>query len=107
MEYKEILTTIAFVAILLVIYYFSTWQQKKQAKLLKKMQEEIKENDKIITFSGLSGKVVSTSKDYVVVQLHPDDTKVTIERWAIAEIDQREYEGSDEKNNENNDQSEK
>ena len=57
MELKEILTTIILVVILLIIYYASMYPQKKAQKELKKMQDELKKGDKIITFSGLSGTI--------------------------------------------------
>jgi len=58
---------------------------------LRQMQQEIKVNDKVITFTGLSGVVTEATDEYVVVKLRPDNICVTIERWAIAELDERSY----------------
>lgn len=89
MELEQILTTLAFVAVLLVIYYWGTWQRRKNQKELKKMQDNLKKGDKVITFSGLAGVVEEILEDRIIISLYPDKTKISIEKWAIAGIDDR------------------
>ena len=89
MELEQILTTLAFVAVLLVIYYSGTWQRRKNQKELKKMQDNLKKGDKVITFSGLAGVVEEVLEDRIIISLYPDKTKISIEKWAIAGIDDR------------------
>lgn len=89
MELEQILTTLAFVAVLLVIYYWGTWQRRKNQKELKKMQDNLKKGDKVITFSGLAGVVEEVLEDRIIISLYPDKTKISIEKWAIAGIDDR------------------
>ena len=92
MDIKDILTTIVLVIIILLIYYVSNMQRKKQEKEIKKMQDEIKVGDKIITYSGLSGIVEKLEEDRIILKTYPDDTKISIEKWAIAGIDDRNIE---------------
>lgn len=92
MDLREILTTCACVVILLVIYYAGTFQRRKQEKDLKKMQDELKKGDKIITFSGLSGIIEEVIEDRIIVSLYPDKLKISIEKWAVAGIDDRTIE---------------
>ena len=92
MDLKQILTTLAFIAILLIIYYSGTWQRRKDQKELKKMQDNLKKGDKVITFSGLAGVVEETLEDRVIISLYPNKTKISIEKWAIAGIDNRTIE---------------
>lgn len=89
MDNKEILTTIVMVIILLVIYYASTIPQKKAKKELKTMQDNLKKGDKIVTFSGLSGVIDEVLEDRIIVLLRPDDVKISIEKWAVSGIDDR------------------
>ena len=92
MDVEQILSTLAIAIIVLLIYYAGTWQRKKQQKELEKMQNELKKDDNIITFTGLSGKVEEVLEDRVIVKLHPDNVKISIEKWAIASLDNRKIE---------------
>lgn len=92
MDTYQIITTCVLVVIILVIYYASMWPRKKQEKELKKMQDNLKEGDKIVTFSGLSGVVDKIVEDRIIVKLYPNGNKISIEKWAIAGIDDRSIE---------------
>ncbi len=86
MEYIQFIVTII---IILVIFYIANSLNKKQQKELKKMQSEIKKDDKIITYSGLSGIVSEVMEDRVIVKLYPNMTEISVEKWAIAGLDDR------------------
>lgn len=90
MEIKQILTTIVLVAIILVIYYASYFPKIKEQKEAKKMQENLKKGDKIVTFSGLSGTIEEIEKDRIILKTRPNNTLLSIEKWAVAGIDDRE-----------------
>ena len=90
MSNTEILETIAVVIILLLIYYFSTFPQRRERKVLKKMQDGLKKGDKIVTFSGLSGVIDEVLEDRIIVLLHPDNIKISLEKWAVSAIDDRD-----------------
>lgn len=89
MEYIQFIVTII---IILVIFYIADSQRKRQDKELKKMQSEIKKDDKIITYSGISGIVSEVLEDRVILKIYPDMTKISIEKWAIAGLDDRKIE---------------
>ena len=92
MNLKDILTTIVFVAIILLIYYIPYSQQKRQDKEIKKMQDNLKKGDKVITYSGLSGTIEKIEEDKVIINTNPDKVKLAIEKWAIAGLDDRTVE---------------
>ncbi|MBR3324947.1 MAG: hypothetical protein IKG14_02735 [Clostridia bacterium] len=46
----------------------------------------------MITFSGLTGKVDEVLEDRVIVKTYPDKVSLSIEKWAIAGIDDRKME---------------
>ena len=89
MEYIQFIVTII---IILVIFYIANIQNKKQQTELKKMQSEIKKDDKIITYSGLSGIVSEVMEERVILQMYPNMTEISIEKWAIAGLDDRKIE---------------
>lgn len=89
MNTDYIVRVIIIVVIIMIIYYISTLQNKKREKELKAMQDSLKKGDKIITFSGLAGVVEDTKDDRIIVSLYPNKTLISIEKWAIAGIDDR------------------
>lgn len=86
MEYIQFTVTLI---IILVIFYIANMLSKKQEKELKKMQSEIKKDDKIVTYSGLSGIVSEVMDDRVIVKTYPNMIEISIEKWAIAGLDDR------------------
>ena len=89
MDTYRIITTCVIIVLILVIYYASMWPRKKQEKALKEMQNNLKKGDKIITFSGLSGIIEEIKEDRIIVSLYPDKVKISIEKWAVAGLDDR------------------
>ena len=89
MEQRQLIITIITVFLLLGLYYITTMPRRKQAKKIKKMQENLKKGDKIITYTGLSGKVEEVLEDRVIISSNPDKIKLSIEKWAVAGLDDR------------------
>ena len=89
MDIERICTTIALVLIILIIYYMSLSQRKKQDKELKKMQENLKEGDKVITHSGLSGVIEKIEEDRIILKTYPDNVKISVEKWAVVALADR------------------
>ena len=92
MSEKDILTTIVLVIIIFLIYYMSYSERKRQEKKIKKMQDELKKGDKIITYSGLSGIIEKIEEDRIILKTYPDDVKMSVEKWAVAGLDDRTIE---------------
>ena len=89
---KEILTTVVLVAIIMLIYYMSYSEKRKQDKKIKEMQSNLKKGDKVITFSGLSGIISDIVEDRVIIETYSYKVKVSIEKWAVAGLDDRTIE---------------
>lgn len=89
MENIEYVKFIICIISILLIFYFAQCSTRKQNKELKKMQDELKKGDKIITYSGFSGIVDEVLEDNVIIEINPSKIKVSIEKWAIAGIDDR------------------
>ena len=85
MEYIQFIITII---LILLIFWMADSQKKKQDKKLKEMQDNIKINDKIITYSGLSGKVKDVLEDKVIINVNPSEIEISIEKWAIAGVEE-------------------
>lgn len=89
MTLKEILTTAVVVLMIAVVYYMVDSQRRQAEKKLKEMRKNLKVDDKVVTFSGLAGVIEEIFEDRVILKLYSDDVKVSIEKWAIAGLDDR------------------
>ena len=67
-------------------------ERKKEEKKVKKMQNELKEGDKVITYSGLAGIIEKIEEDRIILKTYPDNVKMSIEKWAVAGLDDRNIE---------------
>ena len=92
METKQLIITIITILLILGLYYLTLLPRKKQEKEIKKMQDDLKKGDKVITYTGLSGIIEEVLEDRVILKTNPDNIKLSIEKWAIAGLDDRTIE---------------
>lgn len=92
MDYKQLIITIITVFVLFGLYYLSVLPKKRQDKEIKKMQDSLKKGDKIITYTGLSGTIDEVLEDRIILVTRPNNVKLSIEKWAVAGIDDRTIE---------------
>jgi preprotein translocase subunit YajC len=71
-----------FLLMFVVIYFFMIRPQQKKAKAEKEFESALKVGDKIITKSGLHGKVAEVSETTVVIETMAG--KLKMERFAIS-----------------------
>jgi len=84
---------ILMVGMFAVLYIFSILPQKKRQKAHQAMLNDLKRGDKIITTSGIHGKIASKDDRTVTIEID-DNVKIKIEKTAItAKIDSGNSEG--------------
>jgi preprotein translocase subunit YajC len=71
-----------FLVMFAVMYFFMIRPQQKRAKKEKEFESSLKVGDKIITKSGIHGKVAELSQDTVVIETMAG--KLKLERSAIS-----------------------
>ncbi|MES2485285.1 MAG: preprotein translocase subunit YajC [Bacteroidota bacterium] len=71
-----------FLLIIVVMYFMMIRPQQKKAKLEKEFEKALKTGDKIITKSGIHGKIAEISEDSVVIETMAG--KLKMERSAIS-----------------------
>jgi len=80
---------IFFVALFGIMYFLMIRPQQKRQKEMQKMLESIQVNDKVVTSSGIIGRIVSIKPDKDVVVIEIDETnkiRVDFQRSAIVSI---------------------
>ena len=71
-----------FLLIILVMYFMMIRPQQKRAKLEKEFEKDLKVGDKIITKSGIHGRIAELSEGTVVIETMAG--KLKLERSAIS-----------------------
>jgi preprotein translocase subunit YajC len=73
------------VLIFVIFYFLLIRPQQKKAKEVKKMLDELKKGDKVITAGGLYGVIESVETNTVVVKI-AENVKVKLNRNSIATV---------------------
>lgn len=76
-------TIIPMVLIMIVFYFFMIRPQVKKAKDHKKLVEELKVGDKIVTTAGIHGKIVGTNDTTFLIEVE-GGTKIRFDKSAIS-----------------------
>ena len=79
-----IMSMLPFLAMFLVIYLFMIRPQMKRQKNEKKFQSEIARGAKVITTSGIHGKIVEINENDSTVVIETSAGKIKFERFAIS-----------------------
>lgn len=74
------------VGILVVFYGILIIPEKKRRKTYNNMLSELKVNDRIITRSGLIGRIVIIEKDSVIIEVEPDKVRLTFSKQGISSL---------------------
>jgi len=76
-------TIIPMVLIMVVFYFFMIRPQMKKAKDHKKLVEELKIGDKIVTTAGIHGKIVGAADTTFLIEVE-GGTKIRFDKSAIS-----------------------
>lgn len=71
------------VLIVVVFYFFMIRPQMKKAKDHKKYVEELKKNDRVVTTSGIHGRIVDLNETTFVIEIE-SGAKIRFEKSAVS-----------------------
>jgi len=71
-----------FIGVIIVFYFFMMRPQQKKAKLEKQFESNLKTGDKVVTKSGIHGKIAELSEGTVVIETMAG--RIKFERSAIS-----------------------
>ena len=80
---QQISSFLPMILIIVVFYFFMIRPQMKKAKDQKKYVEELKKGDRVITTSGIHGKIVDLNDSTFVVEVE-SGTKIRFEKSSIS-----------------------
>jgi preprotein translocase subunit YajC len=74
------------IAIFGIFYFLLIMPQQRRQKKWQAMLKEIKPGDKVITSGGLTGTIISTKDDTLVLRVPPDNIKLEVARSSIVTL---------------------
>jgi preprotein translocase subunit YajC len=84
MDSGSLASMLPFLAMILVLYFFMIRPQMKRQKKEKAFQAEIKKGTKVITASGIHGKIVEVNETDNTITLETGAGKIKFERSSIS-----------------------
>ena len=85
-----IMGLVMWVVVFGVFYFLLIKPQKKKDKQLKEMRENLKVGDKVTTIGGIIAHVAKVEENAVILEIGPNRTKVSFEKWAIGKVESKE-----------------
>ncbi len=67
-----------------IFYFLLIRPENKRKKQAQEMRDSIKKGDTLTTIGGIVGRVVSTTKDTLVIETSDDRVRMEITRWAVS-----------------------
>ncbi|MDP3470040.1 MAG: preprotein translocase subunit YajC [Daejeonella sp.] len=83
MDMQQIGQFLPMLLIIVVFYFFMIRPQMKKAKDHKKFVEELKKGDKVITTSGIHGKIVDLNDTTFLIEVE-SGTKIRFEKSSVS-----------------------
>ena len=74
------------VAIFAIFYLLLIMPQQRRQKKWQEMLKQVKSGDKVVTSGGMTGTVMSTKDDTVILRVPPDNIKLEVARSAIVTL---------------------
>lgn len=79
--------TIFMIVIMIALMYFLMIRpENKRKKKAQEMRDSLKKGDVITSIGGIVGKIVSVSKDTIVIETSDDRVRVELTKWAVSSV---------------------
>ena len=93
--------TILMIIVMLAIMYFMMIRPEiKRKKKAQEMRDSLKKGDVITSIGGIVGRIVSVSKDTIVIETSDDRVRMELTKWAVSSVGVQSSEQPEEKKEE-------
>ena len=77
-------TIIMLVVLFAIMYFLMIRPENKRKKKAQEMRNSLKKGDVITTIGGIVGKIVSVTKDTIVIETSEDRVRMELTKWAVS-----------------------
>lgn len=75
---------IMIVVLIALMYFLMIRPENKRKKKAQEMRDSLKKGDVITTIGGIVGKIVSVSKDTIIIETSEDRVRMELTKWAVS-----------------------
>ena len=93
-------TILMIVVMLAIMYFMMIRPENKRKKKAQEMRDSLKKGDIITSIGGIIGKIVSVSKDTIVIETSDDRVRMELAKWAVSSVGIQSGEQPEEKKEE-------
>ena len=81
---QGISTIIMLVILFAIMYFLMIRPENKRKKKAQEMRDSLKKGDVITTIGGIVGKIVSVTKDTIIIETSEDRVRMELTKWAVS-----------------------
>ena len=93
-------TIIMLVVMLAIMYFLMIRPENKRKKKAQEMRDGLKKGDVITSIGGIVGRIVSVSKDTIIIETSDDRVRMELTKWAVSSVGVQSGEQPEEKKEE-------
>ena len=93
-------TIIMLIVMVAIMYFLMIRPENKRKKKAQEMRDSLKKGDIITSIGGIIGKIVSVSKDTIVIETSDDRVRIEMAKWAVSSVGVQSNEQPEEKKEE-------
>lgn len=93
-------TIVMLVVLFAIMYFLMIRPENKRKKQAQEMRDGLKKGDIITTIGGIVGKIVSVTKDTIVIETSEDRVRMELAKWAVSTTGVQSTEQPEEKKKE-------
>ena len=67
-----------------IMYFMMIRPENKRKKKAQEMRDSLKKGDVITTIGGIVGKIVSVTKDTIIIETSEDRVRMELTKWAVS-----------------------
>ena len=97
-------TILMIVVMLAIMYFMMIRPENKRKKKAQEMRDSLKKGDVITSIGGIVGRIVSVSKDTIVVETSDDRVRMELTKWAVSSVGVQSGEQPEEKKEDKKDE---
>ena len=93
-------TILMLIVMVAIMYFLMIRPENKRKKKAQEMRDSLKKGDIITTIGGIIGKIVSVTKDTIVIETSDDRVRMELAKWAVSSVGVQNTEQPEEKKEE-------
>ena len=79
-------TILMLIVMVAIMYFLMIRPENKRKKKAQEMRDSLKKGDIITTIGGIIGKIVSVTKDTIVIETSDDRVRMELTKWAVSSV---------------------